>query len=174
MIRKAGYIAALIGLFMLWVFSDRLLPPQEIRAERVHATDGDTLTLDAKVYRIQGIDAPEYRQTCKDAKGLDWPCGKAARAQLVALVTPGSLVCQPQAQDKYGRSVVRCSSATVPDIGAAMVQAGLAINFGGFADGPYIDEESEARQAKRGIWQGEFDRPEDWRAAHPRSSLLSP
>ena len=44
------------------------------------------------------------------------------------------------------------------------------VNFGGFAEGPYIDAETEARLAKRGIWRGAFDRPADWRRAHPRTA----
>jgi endonuclease YncB( thermonuclease family) len=168
MIRKLFVWAGLLGLFGLWLFSDSLFPPEKISAATATVKDGDTLVLDGRTYRIHGIDAPEYHQTCKNKSGADWPCGKAARAQMVAFVTPGSLVCMPQANDKYGRAVATCASATVPDLGEAMVQAGLAISFGGYGDGPYADAEAAAKSAARGIWQGPFDAPSNWRAAHPR------
>jgi endonuclease YncB( thermonuclease family) len=169
MIRRLGPWLFLIVLFGLWAFSDLLFPAEQIRAARVSVKDGDTLVLDGRTFRIQGIDAPEYYQSCKDKSGADWPCGKAARAQMVAFVTPGGLVCSPKANDKYGRAVATCASATVPDLGAAMVQAGLAVNFGGYGEGSYADAEGSAKSDRRGVWQGRFDAPSDWRDAHPRT-----
>jgi endonuclease YncB( thermonuclease family) len=56
----------------------------------------------------------------------------------------------------------------VPDLGGALVREGLAVNFGGRQEGPYVDAEMEAQAAKRGIWRGNFERPSDWREQHPR------
>jgi endonuclease YncB( thermonuclease family) len=50
-----------------------------------------------------------------------------------------------------------------------MVRDGYAIDLGGAAGNPYADAEAEARDAKRGIWRGTFERPSDWRQANPRS-----
>ena len=99
-----------------------------------------------------------------------WNCGRAARARLRALVAGGTLRCLPRARDRFGRIVATCSVSNGPDLGEVLVREGLAINFGGFAEGPYIDAETEARLAKRGIWRGAFDRPADWRRAHPRTA----
>jgi endonuclease YncB( thermonuclease family) len=38
--------------------------------------------------------------------------------------------------------------------------------FGGMRD--YGAEEDRARKSRLGIWRGEFDRPEMWRAANKR------
>jgi endonuclease YncB( thermonuclease family) len=168
MIRKLLTVLLLVALVALWAFGDRLLPVEEIRAEKVRVRDGDTLTLDGVDYRLYGIDAPEYRQTCKDRTGKDWPCGKAARLQLDSFATSGTIICQPQAEDRYHRKVARCSSATVPDLGEAMVQAGLAVSPGERGDPPYGDAEGAAKKAQRGIWQGEFAAPSEWRETHPR------
>jgi endonuclease YncB( thermonuclease family) len=168
MIRKVFFWLLLIAVISLWAFSDRLFPPEVIRAPSATVRDGDTLVIGTKTFRLYGIDAPEYRQLCKDAKGLDWPCGKAARSLLEAYVLPGSIACEPQAQDKYGRDVARCKSATVPDLSEAMVQAGLAISPAARGTAPYEQAEESARGAKRGIWQGQFDSPADYRAANPR------
>ncbi len=166
--RALGFWAFFLGLIALWAFSDRLFPPELVTAATAKVRDGDTITLNAVNYRLYGIDTPEYKQMCKDAKGADWPCGKAARAQLETFVLAGSITCEPQAEDQYNRKVAKCSSATTPDLSAAMVQAGLAVSPASRGTAPYADEETSARTAKRGIWQGAFDLPADYRAANPR------
>ncbi len=169
MIRKAFFWLLLIAMIGLWAASDWLFPPEKITAPSAKVRDGDTIVLGETIFRLHGIDAPEYRQMCKDAGGKDWPCGKAARAQLEALVLSGSLVCEPRAEDQYNRKVAKCASATVPDLSEAMVQAGLAISPAARGSAPYADAEESARDAKRGIWQGSFESPADHRAANPRT-----
>ncbi len=159
----------LIALLSLWMYSDTVFPPEVISAPSAKVRDGDTLTMGEKTFRLYGVDAPEYRQTCKDAQGKDWPCGKAARAQLDAYVLSGNITCTPQAVDRYSRAVARCSSATVPDLSHAMVHAGLAISPEGRGAGPYADAQEDARKAKRGIWQGGFMMPDAYRTANPRT-----
>jgi endonuclease YncB( thermonuclease family) len=48
-----------------------------------------------------------------------------------------------------------------------MVREGFAVDY---MRGGYKAAEAEARAAKRGIWAGEFDRPQDYRRQHPRRS----
>ena len=100
MIRKLFFWVLLIALILLSAFSDKLFPPETIYAETARVTDGDTLILNGTAYRLYGIDAPEYRQSCKDAGGRDWPCGKAARLQLAAHTVSGSIVCETRAADR--------------------------------------------------------------------------
>ncbi len=163
MIRKLFFWLLLIALVLLWAFGGRLAPPETITAETARVKDGDTLILNGTAYRLNGIDAPEYRQLCKDAAGKNWPCGKAARLQLATFAASGRIVCEASGEDRYGRKLARCASATVPDPGGAMVAAGYAL-------GPETYEKSEAstRASKRGIWQGTFATPQDWREANPR------
>jgi endonuclease YncB( thermonuclease family) len=169
MIRKTVYLILLIALMCLWAFSEILFPPEVLSAPSAKVRDGDTLALNGQTFRLYGIDAPEYRQMCKDASGKDWPCGKAARSQLEAFVLSGSITCTPQAQDRYGRAVAKCTSATVPDLSHAMAHAGLAISPDGRGEGPYADAEKMARDAKRGIWQGSFMMPDEYRSKNPRA-----
>ncbi len=135
------------------------------------AKDGDTLIFGGKAWRLYGIDAPEYRQVCKDKNDRDWPCGKAARTQLETFVLSGNLVCHPQAEDRYGRMIARCASASTADLAEAMASAGLAISPAERGRAAYEDAESSARNAKRGIWQGKFDTPAEWRKQHPREDI---
>lgn len=169
MIRKLFFWAVLIAMIGSWAYGDMLFPPEMIRAETAKTIDGDTIIIEKNTFRLAGIDAPEYRQTCKDGSAKDWPCGKAARFQLASFVEAGSLTCEPRATDKYGRRIAKCSSATTPDLGEAMVQAGLAISPTERGTAAYGNAEASAKSAKRGIWQGVFEEPALWREAHPRA-----
>ena len=168
MLRKAAAWLLLIGLVALWAFNDRLFPPETLTAPSADVRDGDSFIIGRQTVRLHGIDAPEYRQMCKDARGADWPCGRAARAQLEALILPGTVRCEIIARDQYARAVARCSSAGTADLGAAMVAAGLAISPAERGTATYKHEEESAREARRGIWQGEFLTPAAWRAANGR------
>jgi endonuclease YncB( thermonuclease family) len=174
MIRKIGIWAVLLGLFALWAFSDWFVPSEIIAAPVAQVTDGDTIVVNSVTFRLYGIDAPEYHQTCKDASGVEWPCGKAARSQLDAYVQSGSITCQPTATDKYHRKVAKCASATIPDLAEAMVQSGLAIAPAVRGAAVYTDAQDSAKAAKRGIWQGSFDDPAKYRVLHPRGAAVPP
>jgi endonuclease YncB( thermonuclease family) len=132
--------------------------------------DGDTIKAgNGAEYRIFGIDAPELHQTCNEANGKSWMCGRAAKAKLTTLIKGGNVNCEARATDRFGRTVAVCSAQGVTDLGEAMVRDGYAIDLGGAAGNPYREAEAEAQTAKRGIWRGTFERPSDWRQANPRS-----
>jgi len=44
----------------------------------------------------------------------------------------------------------------------------IAVDLGGKTGYAYVDAEREAREDKRGIWRGTFQRPADWRLDNPR------
>jgi endonuclease YncB( thermonuclease family) len=168
MIRKSFFWLLVLALIARWAFGSRLFPGETISAEKVIVTDGDTLVVDRVTVRLYGIDAPEYRQTCKDRLGFDWPCGRAARQQLATLVASGQIVCEARAEDQYRRKVASCASAKVSDLARKMVEAGLALSPADRGSGVYEAEQESARAAKRGIWQGQFTTPADWRESNPR------
>jgi len=71
-------IVGLLAVFAYFKARDRKLPP--VIAGSATVIDGDTISIDGTRIRLQGTDAPEWEQTCDDAKGASWPCGtKAAR-----------------------------------------------------------------------------------------------
>lgn len=163
MIRRLFFWGLLIAAVLFWAFGHRLAPTETITVKTARVKDGDTIILNRKAYRLTGVDAPEYHQLCKDAAGKDWPCGKIARMQLATYVASGSIVCEAGAEDRFGRRLAKCASATVPDLGEAMVTAGFALS-----PETYAKSQASARAEKRGIWQGTFATPAEWRAAHPR------
>ena len=156
-----------------WVW----LPPPTVTLPPVHVIDGDSLTVrqdDAPLtIRLTHIDAVEYRQDCTRT-GAAWPCGRDARTALERLVGRGPLHCEIAAKDRYGRTLAACRTAAFPDgidLGAEMVRLGWAVA----SDDTYMVEEAEAQARRRGIWQGSFARPADWRAVHERpAAALAP
>jgi len=135
------------------------------------AIDGDTLRAgNGQEYRIFAIDAPELHQTCTDAKGKEWDCGRAAKRELTKLIGGGDVSCIEKATDKYGRNIAQCSAKGVPDVGEAMVLEGLAIDLGRQTNYTYAGAESTARAAGKGMWAGSFQRPGEWREQNPRKN----
>lgn len=162
--------AALLAL-ALWPDAGRepLEPPTGAVAR---AIDGDSFELPGPhgmiTVRLEGIDAPEYRQTCLRGDGTSWPCGAEAYAALSALVLEPGLNCGIAAQDRYSRRIARCRSAQTADFSAILVERGLAIATGRGDDLYYRPQQDRAEAARRGLWQGRFDTPADWRRTHPR------
>lgn len=132
----------------------------------VQAVDGDTLRTYGQKIRLIGIDAPEQSQTCRDAYSHEWRCGEAAKIRLAELVAHGGVNCTPYGEDKYGRALATCSAGTIRDLGEVLVREGYAVSYTAGNRG-YTDAEREARSARRGIWQGDFELPRSWRQRHP-------
>ncbi len=78
----------------------------------------------------------------------------------------GGVNCTPYGEDKYGRALATCSAGTIRDLGEVLVREGYAVGYTAGNRG-YTDAEREARSARRGIWQGDFELPRSWRQRHP-------
>jgi len=133
---------------------------------RARIIDGDSLEVAGARIRLFGIDAPEAHQQCRDARGLNYPCGRAATRALAAL-TGARVTCTLVTHDRYERDVATCM-ANGRDLGDAMVRAGHAVDYARHSGGRYAEAEREARAAKRGIWAGTFEEPEAWRRREMR------
>lgn len=123
---------------------------------RAVVADGDTLTVAGERIRLLGIDAPELDQRCQ-RDGMDYACGREARQALATLVGQHAVDCAGSERDRYGRLLADCRSGET-DLGRALVEAGWAVAYG-----DYDREEDAAREARRGMWAGTFERPRDWR-----------
>ena len=124
--------------------------------------DGDSLRSGPLKIRVHGIDAPERKQRCKTAADKDWDCGVAATEAMKDIIkgTP-ELHCSLVDVDRYGRLIMRCLAGDT-DIGEALVEQGLAMAYRRYSQ-DYVTAEQNAKRAGRGIWQGRFDAPWDWR-----------
>ncbi|QIG52122.1 thermonuclease family protein [Nordella sp. HKS 07] len=151
--------AAVVVLLAIRIFNQVTLTPGT-----ADVIDGDSFRLGKDEIRLNGIDAPEYRQVCRDGSDRQWNCGRAATDALRRLVTGREVGCTGLDADRYGRLVSRCTAGRI-DLNAEMVRLGWAIAYTRHSD-DYVDQEAEARRQRRGIWRGSFDLPEDWREIH--------
>lgn len=135
-------------------------------AAPVRVADGDTIELGGQRIRLQGIDAPELHQECRDASGRNWPCGRRARSELRKLIGNDSVQCEQRSKDRFNRAVAVCRAGG-RDLGEAMVRAGFAFAYPDWAS-PYGAAEMDARSRKAGLWAGSFQNPRAWRDQHPR------
>ncbi|WP_027894402.1 thermonuclease family protein [Calidithermus chliarophilus] len=65
-------LAALLG-------TPALAQPPSSLAGRATVVDGDTLEIQGVRIRLWGVDAVESSQTCLDAQGKVYPCGRRAQ-----------------------------------------------------------------------------------------------
>ena len=154
-----------------WYLEDRLIETQTISVagRTLHVSDGDSFAIGTKKLRLNGIDAPEYRQTCTNPAGSLWACGKSARLALEKMLSAPGLACTVTARDRYARGVATCSTSHVADIAAAHVAGGMAVSDEYYGLRTYGAEQDAAETARRGIWAGEFIQPAQWRELHASS-----
>ena len=126
-------------------------------------SDGDSgrcITEDGERHRVRlaGIDAGEVAPftRCRQRPNV-WACspdakanGPAATARARQLAANGAR-CTVQSRDRYQRMVATCT-INGRDLGATLVREGLAISETNYGD-PYRQQEDEARERGRGMWQ---------------------
>jgi endonuclease YncB( thermonuclease family) len=123
--------------------------------------DGDTLEVASIKIRLFGIDAPENGQICLDSSNVKYDCGAVSAEQLARLISGQVVSCIPRTKDRYGRTVAVCSAGGI-DIGKEIVALGWAVAFERYSR-DYVNSESKAHEQRLGLWQGEFQRPSEYR-----------
>ena len=132
--------------------------------------DGDTLAIGSTKVRLAGIDAPETDQVCLNANGVRWTCGIDARDQLVAHIAGREINCTSSGFDVYRRTLAACYLAG-EDLNGWMVQQGWALAYVKYSSA-YRQVEEDARANQRGLWQGAFIAPWDWRHRNNKTVIL--
>ena len=127
--------------------------------------DADTIEIDGKRHRLYGVDAMEIDQICR-RDGTEWPCGREAAAALAKFLEGRTVNCdiwQKKTRDAYGRFISICYAGS-DNLSAWVANEGWAI-----ADRDanrlynYTSQEGMAKFLARGIWNGTFDPPAEWR-----------
>ncbi|MCC2655029.1 MAG: thermonuclease family protein [Panacagrimonas sp.] len=114
-------------------------------------------------FRLFGISNPGGGQSChRGAK--PWNCGEAARTALRQHVEGHKVRCVPE--EKNDR-VARCTMGDV-DLSALLVREGWARADRDESGKKYVEEEKEAKKARRGIWADD-DNPEEVRRQQQRN-----
>ncbi|RUW55494.1 thermonuclease family protein [Mesorhizobium sp. M1A.F.Ca.ET.072.01.1.1] len=136
--------------------------------------DGDTIEIHGQRIRFNGVDAPESKQYCSDAKGFDYPCGRRSAEALVAfLAASRPVLCSFVTWDRYHRFVGDCQRADGVSVAAWMVEHGQALDWPRYSRGEYSAQQAKAKAAKLGVWAGAFQEPWEWRAEHVDSAPSS-
>lgn len=140
----------------------------------VQVINADTLNMRNHYIRLYGIDAPEKNQSCANAQGRSYACGKEAARWLQDWIQDGELECHVLKQDSKGNVVATCAYGQY-DLGAALVSAGWAVSLPN--NSIYRPYEIQAQEARRGMWQGQFYKPWDWReiqSKKPKIKIIKP
>ena len=106
-----------------------LAGPGPARAETVagpaSVIDGDRIAIRGEAIHLAGIDAPERGQTCADADGRRYPCGRAAETALAEKIVGRTLTCEAVAADRSFPTVAR----TIREDFAAELPADFEIRY---------------------------------------------
>ncbi|MER9593191.1 thermonuclease family protein [Mesorhizobium australicum] len=129
--------------------------------------DGDTIEIHGQRIRFNGIDAPESKQYCDDAKGFEYPCGRRSAEALDGFLAASRPVqCTFVTWDRYHRLVGDCQRGDGGRVAAWMVEHGQALDWPRYSRGAYAAQQAKAQAAKIGLWVGNFQAPWDWRAEY--------
>lgn len=155
------------------------LQKEEIyQCEIAKISDGDSITVLCPIIssqlgkseitqasiRIWGIDAPETKQA-------HW--GNDSKEALTKLLPTGenaTIDIKIRDKDQYNRYVSQLFF-NHKDIGLEMVRLGQAVVYHQYNKDPtYIEAQTQAKNAKRGIWKTEGNQqdPASWRKVNPR------
>ena len=175
MVRVGVAIAVLFG--GIWATNPdlpRVMTSEVYRAvgpSWANAVDGETLLLEqGEIVVLMGIEALRPDQTCSDADGAVYECGRQATTFLQSLVQHRPVHCLVFYPD-LGVCMVLDEGTPLPsaledffnenNLQARMVAAGFAFTEGVGADfmGTLQDE---AQRQRVGAWQGAFEPPGRW------------
>lgn len=150
------FLALFITLFAPISFANEIVSSS---TSPVKVIDGDSLEIGSARIRLIGIDAPEYKQYCKNAKNNKYPCGLVALEFLKNLIDKNTVICKIHYKDKYDRDLCTCYASTT-ELNAEMVRSGHAVAY---LNDTYIKEQQFAKKNKQGIWKGKFIHPRLYR-----------
>jgi endonuclease YncB( thermonuclease family) len=135
--------------------------PAETFSGPVTVVDSDVLSFDGQRVMLFGLESVERNQSCR-IDGTPWACYAAAVRQLETMVSLGEVVCTAVGEaDRYGRYLGRCMVGG-EDLNEAFVQSGFAVARPDETE-DFVAAEKAAEEEGAGLWQGEFQRPDDYR-----------
>ena len=134
--------------------------------------DGDTVHINNKKIRLEGIDAPEIKQKCKKPYfkistligfelNKNYSCGVTSKTKLINRINSSKIKCISLSKDRYKRYLATCYKDKI-NLNKWMVRNGYAIAYRRYSK-DYVKDEKYAKENKLGMWKGSFITPEKWR-----------
>ena len=167
--RKVILIFIICSIFFLLTYQD--VKSSEISSVTGYAkvTDGDTIKIDTFKIRLDGIDAPEKKQKCKKPYLTifmftfyeDYSCGQKSTEALIKKINNQKVTCKISDIDYFKRLIGECYERKT-NLNSWLVSNGYAVAFRKYSK-KYVPEEILAKQENKGIWQGRFEMPWDYR-----------
>ena len=157
---------------------------EQFTARVIVVLDGDTVMVvrnsgpPVKV-RLAEIDAPEVGHAGMGGKPPNsqkaQPGGMAAKESLSELVLHKQVGVDSHATDSYGRLVAHLT-VDGKSVNEEQVRRGMAWDYSNYhSNKTYIALQSEAQQARRGLWAGEeIMEPAQWRKLHATDATAPP
>lgn len=138
-----------------------------------HAQHANTIKLDGKTYRLDGIDSPEIDQSCVTEEGEFYRCGQRAWEELSKFIATRPVKCDDlRADPTYPKRRIGQCSVDGIDLHHWLVQQGWALNFEPDAKGRFKVDEEDAQRGHFGFWKGCFVAPQDFRRWNKRTAKL--
>lgn len=128
---------------------------------RARAIDADTLEFGFKRIDLWGADAMNRFQKCL-VNGQSTACGAEAWQITTNLLVATPITCEIRGKNRYHRNMAVCRNANGVDIGQSLILRGMAVARPDQMP-EYETVEARARQARTGVWAGEFIDPLKWR-----------
>ena len=170
--RKAILLFLICLIFFFLTYQD--VKSSEITSITGHAevTDGDTIKINTFKIRLNGIDAPEKKQKCKRPYleifififYEDYSCGQKSTEALIKKINNQKITCKISNVDYFKRLIGECYKRKI-NLNAWLVSNGHAVAFRKYSK-KYVPDEILAKQEKKGMWQGKFEMPWDYRKSN--------
>ena len=167
--RKVIILIIICSIFFILTYKD--VRSEEIKEISGNAKiiDGDTIKINSKKIRLHGIDAPEFNQMCKKPYltiifftfTKDYPCGKISTQKLQKKINNKAITCKILDIDRYNRLIGECYKRNL-NLNSWLVSNGYAVAYRKYSK-KYISNEINAKNEKKGLWQGKFEMPWDFR-----------
>lgn len=153
---------ATIFFFMIVVMAKSQADPSyDQLSGTARAIDADTLEFGFKRIDLWGADAMNRFQKCL-VNGQSTACGAEAWQVTTNLLVATPITCEVRGKNRYHRNLAICRNANGLDIGQSLIVRGMAVARSDQMP-EYEAVEARAKQARTGIWSGQFIDPLKWR-----------
>ncbi|MEQ8287003.1 thermonuclease family protein [Thalassospira sp.] len=136
-------------------------PDYDTLSGPARAIDADTLEFGFRRIDLWGADALERFQQCL-INGQSTACGADAWQVTTNLLVATPITCEVFGKSRYHRNMAVCRNANGVDIGQSLIMRGMAVARTDEMP-EYGPVEDRAKQARTGVWAGQFIDPFKWR-----------